>query len=239
MSNFLGVFRKKVNSYFENGLRKEELGKWANQEYYKILAGDYLIIEKLVCYKYLSKVANFHTETNEMMDIFPSTGKEIFDIREIINGTNSDSFFGTILIMDKYFDKYCSRPIEDFMEIKEIVLKAQTNCKLSVKEENKIKKIISSEINPVETVIELVELNIISMLRRSKIVDILDIFDTDPSNDFRLYVDNRKMQDFFYDELLGMLDCILGKKVLKIGIQFRNGQAGLFTISYLGNAFIE
>jgi len=230
MNHFLEVFRNQMNSYFEKRITKIELGEWANKEYYHILTGDYLIIDKLVCYSYLKKVANFHTEIDDMADIYPSSEQEIYDIKQIINGVESDNFFGIVVIMDKFFEQYSSRKIKDFLMIKEIVLKVKNNLELSESEKNKVKKFVNSKIAKEETLIDLVEFNIISLLRRSKIID---FFDIEPNNDFKLYVDNRKTKNpFFYSELIGMLDIILGKSALQIGVRFQNGKSELFTVSY-------
>jgi len=71
------ILKEMLNGYYSGNKSKQELGEWANREYYNLLCGEFIMISKLEIYKFLRTIASFHIEPNDIKDEYPCSEENV------------------------------------------------------------------------------------------------------------------------------------------------------------------
>ncbi|MBL1230372.1 hypothetical protein IW492_14140 [Enterococcus sp. BWB1-3] len=217
------LLKEKLDSYFSNNITKEQLGIWAKEEYYKVLTGEYLYIDKLVIHKFLKKISEFHIKEDDRKDEYPATEEEIWDIYSIINGEKDISFYGSIRILQRYLEKFLSKEeISKISKIKESILKnsndyhKQKVC-LCLQQ---INEIFDQKCIQPTTIIEMLRVFIVDMINNMMTKSVIDV----SSSSFGLYLrpEDRTDQKNI-NKILKLISCILGEEAFEICIIYNNG----------------
>lgn len=77
---------RRLRLYLSGDTTKQDIGRWAEQEYYDLLKGGYLECQKLVLYPFLKTLSRIHITGGEAEDIFPCKEDEVRNMWKVLNG---------------------------------------------------------------------------------------------------------------------------------------------------------
>mgnify|MGYP000874975027 CR=1 FL=1 len=98
------------------------MGKWAKEEYYNILCGDFIIVSKLEIFKFLKTLSNINIEVNDMLDEYPTTEEEFLFITQVLSGEKNLSYAGEVRIHKNVYRRFClEKKLVQYSRIKDII----------------------------------------------------------------------------------------------------------------------
>ena len=107
MNEDIYIIKDKIKKYSTGSIDKNELGKWAKEEYYNILCGDFIIVSKLEIFKFLKTLSNINIEVNDMLDEYPTTEEEFLFITQVLSGEKNLSYAGEVRIHKNVYRRFC------------------------------------------------------------------------------------------------------------------------------------
>ncbi|MTD42171.1 hypothetical protein GIX45_26800 [Erwinia sp. CPCC 100877] len=215
------LLNEKLNNYFNGDLSQQELGEWANQQYYDMLTGKYVIVAKLIMYKFIKIIAGLNTQKNEVKDEYPSTEKDIIEIKEILSGNKNYSFTGNIKINLNFCKPYLSTmDIDKISEAKSIISLYLSNKAITNQQKASLKMLFRYRNKKIVTLIDLLDeysyglINDLLSHQKSTIWD----------QGFGLFTStNETSERSKYQRLLLLLNCMTGDASIQVFISFESG----------------
>jgi hypothetical protein len=216
MPNLNNEIVMKIEDFYKKKITKTELGKWAKKEYYQILTGGYIFIDKLVAYNFLKEISEVLLEEDDRSDQYPTQEVRLIEILTILKGEKDIIFSGEIRI----FPKYLSEELKiKFSKIKKIV-ESQNNIEELNIYYRQVKGCNKKSAGGEKTIINILE---------NFVEDIVDNLATLSStgvaeSSFGLYLkDEDRSIKKRTERLLKLLDCILGESSFGVCIEYKQG----------------
>ncbi|WP_339101700.1 hypothetical protein [Candidatus Enterococcus clewellii] len=219
---FSKLIIQKIESYFKQELSKEELGVWAKKEYYKIIIGEYIFIEKLLVYSFLKKIATVHIEEDDVNDEYPASISEMKAISSILKGETDTVIFGEVRVDLKFSKKQMDKEkLHKIRELKSTIESSMTNEDELQLYLNQLETyfLVEQTALPV-TVIDLLEIFMNNLLIKLGIQALAS--GADPY--FSLYPKKEKRtKDSEIEKLLKVISCILGEESFEVCMIYKKG----------------
>lgn len=225
MDTIIERLKDKLNEYYSKAIPKEVLGKWANEEYYNILCGDYIIIDNLKTYKFLKTIATFHLEPNDAKDEFPCTEEDILNISRILSGEKDIVFIGNIKVHNSIYDRFSiGGKLDWFLKVREIVNYYLETTEILF-ESRKMLKSFTEQKGELKTIIDILEMQVSGMVSNLFLDTNEELLSKE---DFRLFVGQKEfVQQNSYIRLLNLLDCLVGNNYFGVNIIFESGRSNI------------
>ena len=211
-----------LENYFAGKISKVEIGNWAKKEYYKILLGEFVILEKLAIYKFVRKLSTIHNEPNDAKDEFPITNEECNEIYNILSGQKDAVFSGKIkLHKNIYKNLGLNEQLAFYLEIKEMIISFYDSEDVTQIKKDKYEKFIKPEKRDIDSVIDILQTRISEKLGYW----LGDIFQEHiVKEEFWLYINKDDItREGELKRLLNLLDCIIGDSYFEVSIIYDKG----------------
>ncbi|WP_314065392.1 hypothetical protein [uncultured Vagococcus sp.] len=211
----IDMMKNMLTLFFENKINRHELGKWAKVEYFKILQGDYIILDKLVLYKFFKILSQSNISENDITDEYPTSIDEIKQINQIINGEQDISFIGMLRINEKNKEEFVIFP-----ELKEIITEWITLGYLSNKHEQLLNDWAETTNSEVITIFDLLISYVNSMINKQT-----SNAQTEKINHpFGLYLKKEDKDTLVIKKNMEIvLKCLAGELPINVNIFFQKG----------------
>ncbi|MGC6768255.1 hypothetical protein [Enterococcus sp. LJL51] len=220
MNEYSKVLLEKIQRYMDKEISKDELGEWSKYEYYKLLTGDYIYIDKLITYKFLKKLSEFHIEKDEIKDEYPTTLDEIKEIQGILQGKIDTIITGSIRIFPKYLEKHLGN--KEVLKI--ISCKRNVQNTLGNKEKMQVYFDQLTEIFQKKRTSPITIINFLEGFVLELIENLSTVSNGVSSSNFSLYLRKEdRSEEKRTDKLLDLLACILGEKSFEVSIMYNQG----------------
>lgn len=223
MNEDICILKNKIEEYNTGLIDKNELGKWAKQEYYNLLCGDFIIVSKLEAFKFVKTISNINIEVNDMLDEYPTTEEEFLFINQVLSGEKNINYTGEVRIHKNVYKRFfLEERLVQYTRIKNIIGEYMKNKLIS--EENKIflNSIILSTIISNNTLIDILECQTFTLIEKI-------FFEKEEflyRKGFSFYVKRSEYsQDNVCDRIIKLLDCLLGNSIIGINILFEKGES--------------
>lgn len=218
------MLKEKLQQYFNKEIKNYELSLWAKEEYYKLMKGEYIEINKLVVYHFLRKISTFSLVPNDITDDYPCSDEEVEEIKDILNG-NKDIHYTFNLKMYKniFQNELYTMRLEKLKQLNEEIerLALDNKSQISSIVVNNVFKCKSFSFNDSYSLIDLFEENI-----RSIIAENMDCGEMmlDYRKSVGIYVGrSEKNKKSFVSDLKKLLDCVMGEKSFRVSIAYKKG----------------
>lgn len=220
------VIKEKLKQYFDRNITKEELSEWAlNSFHYLLSSGEIFEIEKLVVFRFLTKLST----TNCSFE--PCTDEEIHEISDILNGQINIVYTFSMKIPVRFQKTNISRIRDILLEYKE----KRTLPKSELKELEAFYD--NKNFHMAKTVEELLEVQIASLLFAAYAVG-YDEFDDPSELVFRLMGSvfmhitdlNEVDEDEYLSKIFRYIYCCMGENHFCVRVVF---EGGLYNVSIL------
>lgn len=220
--------KKELGAYLQGNRSKGQLGKWAREEYYNILKGGFINLDNLAIYEFVKQISNIDIEADDIRDEYPLEEIELQNIYHILIGKSEKIFNGKIRLHESIFNNL---HIEDkllfYRMIKDIIFKVANKVKITTEERRILKEFVESQNENTNSLLSMLEIQI-----KEAITNISSEFSDEIMirKSFCLYVGKRELHlDKEMEDLLKLIDCLVGEKYFNINILYRDG-ACRFTI---------
>ncbi len=220
------ILKDKLQQYYAGDLELSALGSWAASEYYDILRGGYVMLEKIAVYKFLKILSEINTVPDDIRDEFPCSAEDIRHIYEILCGDENEVHTIRVKIPRKVYEIYGDNPHlsladrDEKVEIKKILTRLSQNKTLSDGEIDVLKSMLNKPLSAPQTLLDLLEIQLKPLLER--ILHILH-FDSDRSA-FGLYVDRDEFSDTrAIADAEKLLACYIGEKSFNVCVVYQSG----------------
>lgn len=196
--------------YLSNEISKDTLYKWALDLLHKILGGNILKINYLEVWAIITGLV----EINDIDDSY--CDEMIHRFFRILSGDENNTFVFAMKIPEKYV-------INNLSNTMKILKKYSLDRHLSSNEVNTLKLIMGKKINIINTLNELLEVQIISLLNWGyEFENDNNIIEFEPKS--TVFIDEDvSMEKNFLSKIFTLLDCYEGKKCFFVQIIFNNG----------------
>lgn len=224
--------KEKLDFYFEGMLSKESLGKWAEKEYYEMIKGRYIELQRLIVYPFLKTISKIHIVENEIKDEYPCSKEEIEFIRSVLYGQCEFNFQIELSIPIQVYNLYPDLGYFDlkrrsvYVELYNFILE---NKESNVRNMSRLKRYIDS-IKPVDTERKTLQ----SIMERDiyKICQIIlnnNFLEKEWDIEYRLYT-RKKSDDYLDDKLMDYLKCYIGEQSFRIIVSYDEGEPDLLML---------
>lgn len=206
------LVRNKLTQYLAKDISKEDLYKWSIDILHKMLKGDIFDIRYLEIWGMITEL----TEINDIDDFY--CDELIYRFSKILSGEKSASFAFAIQIPKKSV-------VNNLSQIKEILQKYSVEKQLLKSEILELKFATQKTIDTVNTLNEILELQIIDLLKLGY------EFCVDESRvDFNLkktvFISedmSMSLEEDFLAKIITLLECYDGKKCFYVYTSFKDG----------------
>lgn len=220
MNDMLMDIKNKIATYQRGELTKEQLSKWAENQYYCMLKGNYIILEQLKVYPFMKILSQVGIEENDVKDEYPCSEEDIANIYNIVEGSKEYAFKVSVGIPEFIFNTSCNDFFDSGKRSQVYQIRQILQQDRDLKNDNNIDVVkqfidtIDASMEPV-TLLDMLEQNIRTILqcRLNK-------------NDFKLYPTNGGC-DKDMTRLEHYLDCYLGERDINIFACYKNGECGI------------
>lgn len=227
----LNELKRRVNNYFEEHESREEIGQWAQRNYYDLLRGEYLEIEKIVGYPFLKLLSTVHVVPDEIRDIFPCTTEEVAMIKDILQGKQDKCFSIDITIPwsinnDKLgLDR---NKLSKYMRLYELVTKYLEEKVLNEEQYGECRNILRTKVDKPGTIQFILDTYIRACFNEN--IDNREYY-SDMNSRMGLYSNCKKKEDIIV-KMIKYIECYIGKREFGIDIVFISGYPQvIFSIS--------
>lgn len=214
------ILEQQIIRYVKREITKNELGVWAMLVYQDLMRGEYIEIDKLAIYHFIRTISFFHRGPDDMADEYPSTEKEILEIKEILQGKKDICYTFRVRICEFIYkmEKYKSR-LKQFETLYNLF---DSFCvdKLSSVEIDKLMKYCSQRVSE-QTLVDLLEMHIKGI--------IIENYDADEHifsyrQSVGIYTGGSDINEVaFQSDIKKVLECAMGKRDFRVTIIYKKG----------------
>ena len=217
MNDMTMDIKDKINAYQSGKMTKEQLGKWAEKQYYCFLKGNYIILEQLKVYSFIRVLSKACIEENDVKDEYPCSEEDIANIYNIIVGNKEYAFRLSVGIPESIFHTSINGFFDSDKRLQVYQIREIIQQDGDLKNDNSIDAVkqfigIADTNGKFVTILDILEQNIKNILQYR-----LD------HNDFKLYP-TKGSCDEDMTRLEHYLDCYLGERDIDVFVCYKNGE---------------
>lgn len=232
MENILNKLKEQLDFYYAGTLSKEALGKWAEKQYYEILKGKYVELQRIIVYPFLKTISRIHIAENEMKDEYPCSKEEMAFIHSVLHGKKEFSFHVEISIPIQVYNMYSDLEYYD--------IKRRDQYLELYKELIEYKKLNVPDVTSLNKSIDSMKLlndgrKTIQGIIESDIYKICQIIlnnvqpEIELNTEYRLYT-NKVRGNELIDKLMDCLKCYLGEKSFHVIVSYDAGSPDILLL---------
>lgn len=229
------IVNKKIKQYFDKEVTKNELIEWAQNSFHELLlSGEILEIEKLVVFRFLTRLADSSCSCEPFDDNNTICERTINEIWDILNGKINKVYSFHMKIPLKYIKNNVSK----VFKIYEILLKYKEQRTLPKSKLVELEFFYdNTTFNIANRVDELLEVQMSNLLHLGYIVDYDDsnnpselVFRSRSSVFMHTTDLNAMNEDEYLSRIFQYLSCCMGDSYFCVRIEF---EGGLYNVSLI------
>jgi len=224
------VLLTKLNQYYDSTLTRDELGSWARKAYYEILRGDFIVIDKIVIYRFLRTISTIHIVANDAKDEYPCSEEDVSAIHEILRGSKNAAHTLNIKLPTQIYDMFGDNinldksKLNTLIDIRECISEYLENKSISLDKREKLFLFSNQDFGSNRTLLDLLECHIVSILS-----DCIDYEEEtlDFERSIGIFVGRKEINENLCLSLLKLLDCAIGNTSFIICITYDKGKSNI------------